>query len=105
MGGWAEADVESYHGIDFHYGGYDQDAMQANVADNGPIAGDRLFDWVGAYNIYYLCPATYGAYVSIHAGPGFSPTSRTRPGPMGRRARRPAVPPDSGSWRWCTNRM
>ncbi len=62
---WAEADVESYHGIDFVYGGYDQDAMQANVADNGPALGDRLFDWVGAYNIYYLCPATYGAYVSI----------------------------------------
>ena len=62
---WAEADVESYHGIDFMYGGYDQDAMQANVADNGPIEGDRLFDWVGAYNIYYLCPATYGAYVNI----------------------------------------
>jgi hypothetical protein len=62
---WAEADVESYHGIDFVYGGYDQDAMQANVADNGPVNGDRLFDWVGVYNIYYLCPATYGAYVSI----------------------------------------
>ncbi len=62
---WAEADVESYHGVDFVYGGYDQDAMQGNVADNGPINGDRLFDWVGAYNIYYLCPATYGAYVSI----------------------------------------
>ncbi len=62
---WAEADVESYHGVDFIYGGYDQDAMQANVASNGPVTGDRLFDWVGAYNIYYLCPATYGAYVSI----------------------------------------
>lgn len=62
---WAEADVESYHGIDFVYGGFDQDAMQGNVADNGPVFGDRLFDWVGAYNIYYLCPATYGAYVSI----------------------------------------
>ena len=62
---WAEGDVESYHGVDFIYGGYDQDAMQANVASNGPVTGDRLFDWVGAYNIYYLCPATYGAYVSI----------------------------------------
>jgi Ca2+-binding RTX toxin-like protein len=62
---WGEADVESYHGVDFVYGGYDQDAMQGNVADNGPVTGDRLFDWVGAYNIYYLCPATYGAYVSI----------------------------------------
>jgi Ca2+-binding RTX toxin-like protein len=62
---WAEADVESFHDVDFVYGGYDQDAMQANIADNGPNFGDRLFDWVGAYNIYYLCPATYGAYVNI----------------------------------------
>ena len=40
---WAEADVESYHGVDFIYGGYDQDAMQANVASNGPVTGDRHF--------------------------------------------------------------
>jgi hypothetical protein len=64
-GAWAEADVESYHGIDIVYGGYDQDAMQANVADNGPVDGDRMLDWVGVYNITYLCPATYGAYVTI----------------------------------------
>jgi Ca2+-binding RTX toxin-like protein len=62
---WAEADVESYHGVDFAYGGYDQDALQANRADNGPINGDRMFDWAGVYNITYLCPSTYGAYVTI----------------------------------------
>jgi Ca2+-binding RTX toxin-like protein len=62
---WAEAEVESYHDIDIAYGGYDQDALQANIADNGPVDGDRMFDWVGVYNITYLCPATYGAYVSI----------------------------------------
>ena len=62
---WAEADVESFHDIDIVYGGYDQDAMQANIADNGPVDGDRMFDWAGVYNIMYLCPATYGAYVTI----------------------------------------
>jgi Ca2+-binding RTX toxin-like protein len=62
---WAEADVESFHDIDIVYGGYDQDAMQADVADQGPTDGDRMFDWVGVYNILYLCPATYGAYLQI----------------------------------------
>jgi Ca2+-binding RTX toxin-like protein len=62
---WAEADNESFHDIDIVYGGYDQDAMQANIADQGPTDGDRMFDWVGTYNILYLCPATYGAYVTI----------------------------------------
>jgi Ca2+-binding RTX toxin-like protein len=62
---WAEADVESFHDIDIAYGGYDQDAMQANIADQGPTDGDRMFDWVGVYNILYLCPATYGAYLQI----------------------------------------
>ena len=46
------------------YGGWGQDAMQANEGDNGPVEGDRLVDWVGVYNAYYLCPATYGEYVS-----------------------------------------
>jgi Ca2+-binding RTX toxin-like protein len=62
---WGEGDVESYHGVDFAYGGWDQDALQANVADNGPVNGDRMFDWSGVYNITYLCPSTYGAYVTI----------------------------------------
>ncbi len=62
---WAEAEVESFHDIDIVYGGFDQDAMQGNIADNGPVDGDRMFDWVGVYNIMYLCPASYGAYVTI----------------------------------------
>jgi hypothetical protein len=66
---WAGADIESYHGIDVAYGGWDQDAMQANVAANGPIAGDRMLDWAGVYNITYLCPATYGAYVTVRGQP------------------------------------
>ncbi|HVM52706.1 MAG TPA: calcium-binding protein [Acidimicrobiales bacterium] len=51
--------------IDHHYGGWDQDAFQADLGDNGPVHGDRLMDWVGAYNVYYLCPSTYGAWVSL----------------------------------------
>jgi hypothetical protein len=38
--------------------------MQANEGDNGAVEGDRLVDWSGSYNAYYLCPASYGAYVS-----------------------------------------
>lgn len=64
-GAWAEADVESFHDLDIIYGGFDQDAMQANIAGNGPVEGDRVIDWAGVYNITYLCPATYGAYVTI----------------------------------------
>ena len=37
--------------------------MQADVASNGPVDGDRLIDWVGAYNVFYLCPGLYGEYV------------------------------------------
>ena len=66
---WAEADIESYHGIDVAYGGWDQDALQVNVAANGPVEGDRFLDWAGVYNITYLCPATYGAYVTVRGQP------------------------------------
>ncbi|HEU5083458.1 MAG TPA: calcium-binding protein [Acidimicrobiales bacterium] len=62
---WAAADVESYHGVDYIYGGHGPDAMQGNVADNGPVTGDRLMDWAGVFNLSLLCPATYGAYVTI----------------------------------------
>ena len=56
-----------FEGFDQHYGGWNQDALQADEGDNGPVRGDRLLDWAGAHNIYYLCPSTYGAYVSIRA--------------------------------------
>jgi len=62
---WFEyAEDDNYQDIDYIYGGWDQDAMQANIADEGPVAGDRLIDWVGAYNVYYLCPGVYGEFVS-----------------------------------------
>ena len=52
---------------DYHYGGWDQDTLQANIGDNGPHIGDRLLDWGGSYNGYYLCPSTYGDWVSTRA--------------------------------------
>ena len=52
---------------DYHYGGWDQDTLQANVGDNGPHIGDRMLDWGGSYNGYYLCPSTYGDWVSTRA--------------------------------------
>ena len=55
--------------IDHHYGGWGQDAMQADLGDNGPVHGDRLMDWAGAHNVYYLCPSTYGAWVSLRDQP------------------------------------
>jgi Ca2+-binding RTX toxin-like protein len=58
---------ESFEGIDYLYGGWDQDTMQANEGDNGPKPGDRLLDWTGVYNGYYLCPSTYGDWVSTRA--------------------------------------
>lgn len=60
--------------VDFMYGGWNQDTMQANVGDNGPQIGDRLLDWVGAHNLYILCPGTYGEFVSTRE---FSPTLTT----------------------------
>jgi hypothetical protein len=56
-------EYDGYNGIDFIYGGWDQDAFQANVGDAGPIEGDRLMDWAGSFNAYYLCPAVFGERV------------------------------------------
>jgi hypothetical protein len=62
---WQEyGDTDHYQDVDYVYGGWDQDAMQANVGDEGPEIGDRLLDWVGAYNAYYLCPGLYGEFVA-----------------------------------------
>ncbi len=52
--------VDNYQGFDTIYGGWDQDALQADVGGPGPVPGDRLLDWVGAYNVYYTCPGAYG---------------------------------------------
>lgn len=51
---------DNYQEFDIIYGGWDQDAMQADVGGPGPVPGDRLLDWVGGYNVYYTCPAAYG---------------------------------------------
>jgi len=65
---WQELVGEDhYQDIDYVYGGWDQDAMQANIGDEGPVPGDRLIDWVGAYNAYYLCPGLYGEFVATRS--------------------------------------
>ena len=53
---------QHHQGIDWMYGGWDRDVMQANVADNGPNDGDKMIDWNGNFNLYTLCPASYGGY-------------------------------------------
>ena len=54
---------DNYQDIDYLYGGWEQDALQADVGGPGPRAGDRMIDWAGAYNVYYLCAANYGERV------------------------------------------
>jgi Ca2+-binding RTX toxin-like protein len=59
------ADNQHHDGIDWIYGGWDRDVLQADRAQNGPNPGDRLIDWNGAYNLYTHCPASYGGYNDI----------------------------------------
>jgi Ca2+-binding RTX toxin-like protein len=65
------ADHQHHQGIDWIYGGWDRDVLQADIADNGPNEGDRLMDWTGAYNLYNHCPSAYGGYTDVRL---FSPT-------------------------------
>jgi Ca2+-binding RTX toxin-like protein len=58
---------DGYDGIDHLYGGWHRDVMQANEGDNGPVNGDRAIDWGGVYNLWYNCPATYGAWIDIRS--------------------------------------
>ena len=58
---------ESYQDSDVIYGGYGPDALQANLAANGPNNGDRLFDWAGVHNIFYVCASTYGDWTATRA--------------------------------------
>jgi hypothetical protein len=51
----------NFEDIDIIYGGWDADAMQASAAAPGPRTSDRLIDWAGAYNLYLVCPSSYGA--------------------------------------------
>jgi Ca2+-binding RTX toxin-like protein len=55
---------DGYRGLDLIYGGWAQDALQANEGGNGPVPGDRLIDWDGAYNAYYVCPPTFGEHIT-----------------------------------------
>ena len=61
---------QHHQGIDWQYGGWDRDILQADVADNGPNQGDRLLDWTGAYNLYTHCNSAYGGYNDVRQ---FSP--------------------------------
>ncbi len=67
------ADNQHHQGIDWIYGGWDRDVLQADVADNGPNQGDRLLDWTGAYNLYTHCNAAYGGYNDVRQ---FSPAQQ-----------------------------
>ncbi|MEY2396839.1 MAG: hypothetical protein QOJ00_13 [Actinomycetota bacterium] len=47
--------VDHLQGFDLLYGGWDQDTMQADFQQNGPGIADRLVDWAGPYNTYFVC--------------------------------------------------
>jgi Ca2+-binding RTX toxin-like protein len=59
------ADNQHHQGIDWQYGGWDRDILQADVADNGPNLGDRLLDWNGTYNLYTHCNSAYGGFNDV----------------------------------------
>jgi Ca2+-binding RTX toxin-like protein len=62
----ADTSNDQHHqGIDWEYGGWDRDVLQADVADNGPNTGDKLLDWNGAYNLYTHCNSAYGGYNDV----------------------------------------
>src|SRR5205807_2133075 len=58
-------DNQTHHGIDWMYGGWDRDVMQADMAGEGPNTGDRLLDWTGAYNLYSHCNPSYGGFNDV----------------------------------------
>jgi hypothetical protein len=60
-----DADNQHHQGVDWEYGGWDRDILQADQADNGPNEGDRLLDWNGAYNLYTHCNAAYGGFNDV----------------------------------------
>lgn len=52
---------QHHHGVDWIYGGWGRDVLQGDIGKNGPEEfGDRLVDWVGNYNLYLRCNASYG---------------------------------------------
>jgi Ca2+-binding RTX toxin-like protein len=60
-----DADNQHHQGIDWQYGGWDRDVLQADVAQNGPNDGDRLLDWNGAFNLFTHCNSAYGGYNDV----------------------------------------
>ena len=56
---------QHHQGVDWIYGGWDRDVLQADLADNGPNAGDRLLDWTGAFNLYTHCNSAYGGFNDV----------------------------------------
>jgi hypothetical protein len=65
MNNGTDADNQHHQGTDWLYGGWDRDALQGDVAQNGPNPGDRLIDWNGSYNLYTHCNAANGGYNDI----------------------------------------
>ncbi|MCW2753904.1 MAG: hypothetical protein JWQ32_1315 [Marmoricola sp.] len=61
------ANNQHHQGVDWIYGGWDRDVMQADLADNGPNPGDRLIDWSGVYNLYSHCNAAYGGFNDLRS--------------------------------------
>ena len=50
-----------FKGIDFMYGGWGADAMQADVSKPSPSnQTDKMVDATGAYNGYFVCEGAYG---------------------------------------------
>ena len=63
--GGGETLRQFHQGVDWVYGGWDRDVMEADLSDNGPHLGDRLVDWTGAYNLYVHCNSAYGGYTDL----------------------------------------
>jgi hypothetical protein len=56
---------QHHQGVDWVYGGWDRDVMQADLSENGPHPGDRLMDWSGVYNLYSHCNSAYGGFTDV----------------------------------------
>jgi Ca2+-binding RTX toxin-like protein len=89
------AGTDNYQDMDILYGGWDQDALQANIGGPGPQPGDRLLDWAGAFNVYYTCPGAYGEGV-ITRSIAPSVIKFLQDLAEGDGADRPSLPPGSG---------
>lgn len=49
-----------FRGVDHIFGGWGQDALQADVSAPNPNGLDKLIDATGAYNAYFVCEGAYG---------------------------------------------